>query len=202
MEGGSTTSIWGMRSLGINPSDGEEVLVRRDGSTTYEWSAAEQVVLGDTEPKAQGAFGFSVRYKNWNLYTTFTYKFGGQEYNQTLVEKVECAQIRDKNVDKRVFSQRWKQPGDHAKYKKIQTGNIVQMTRPTERFVQDNNVLTLNSLTLGYDFSQDILKKIGFGMLRLELGANELFRVSSVKYERGLSYPYARTMNISLTASF
>ena len=202
VEGGSTTSIWGMRSLGINPSDGEEVLVRQDGSTTYEWSAAEQVVLGDTEPKAQGAFGFSVRYKNWNLYTTFNYKFGGQEYNQTLVEKVECAQIRDKNVDKRVFSQRWKQPGDHAKYKKLQTGNIVQMTRPTERFVQDNNVLTLNSLTLGYDFSQDILKKIGFGMLRLELGANELFRVSSVKYERGLSYPYARTMNISLTASF
>ena len=68
--------------------------------------------------------------------------------------------------------------------------------------MQDNNVLTLNSLTLGYDFGQKILKKIGFGVLRLELGANELFRVSSVKFERGIDYPYARKMNISLKASF
>ena len=202
VEGGSTTSIWGMKSLGINPSDGEEVLVRRDGSTTYEWEAAEQVILGDTEPKVQGAFGFNVRYKNWSLYTTFLYKLGGQEYNSTLVNKVENARISSENVDKRVFSQRWKQPGDHAKYKKLQTKGVIQTTRPTERFVQDNNVLTLNSLTLGYDFGQKILKKIGFGVLRLELGANELFRVSSVKFERGIDYPYARKMNISLKASF
>lgn len=202
VEGGSTTSIWGMKSLGINPSDGEEVLVRRDGSTTYEWEAAEQVVLGDTESKVHGSFGFNVRYKNWSLYTTFSYEFGGQRYNETLVDRVENARIREENVDKRVLTQRWKQPGDHAKYKKLQTGEVVATTRPTERFVQDNNVLTLNSLTLGYDFGQDVLKKIGFGVLRLEFGANELFRLSSVKQERGLDYPYARTMNISLTASF
>lgn len=202
VEGGSTTSIWGMKSLGINPSDGEEVLVRRDGTTTYDWNAAEQVILGDTEPDIQGAFGFNVRYKNWSLYTTFMYEYGGQEYNETLVNKVECAQIRTSNVDKRVLTQRWKQPGDHAKYKKLSAKGVVRVTRPTERFVQNDNVLSLNSLTLGYDFGQNILKKIGFGLLRLELGANELFRVSTVKAERGLSYPYARNMNISLKASF
>ena len=39
-------------------------------------------------------------------------------------------------------------------------------------------------------------------MVRLELGANELFRLSTIKAERGLSYPFARTMDITLHVTF
>ena len=102
-----------------------------------------------------------------------------------------------------MFTERWKKPGDRAKYKAIQNGvNGVLTTNPTERFVQDYNVLTLNSLSLGYDFGDNFLKKMGFSMIRIEVGANDVFRCSSVKAERGLSYPYARTMNFSLRANF
>ena len=73
---------------------------------------------------------------------------------------------------------------------------------PTERFVQDYNVVTLNSITLGYDFDQELIKKAHLGMLRLEIGANDLLRISSVKAERGLSYPFARSVNFSIKATF
>ena len=33
-EGGSLTSIWGMQSLGINPSDGQETFLKKDGTIT------------------------------------------------------------------------------------------------------------------------------------------------------------------------
>ena len=92
-EGGSLTSIFGMRSLGIDPATGNEILLKRDGGQTQTWSSSEQVVLGNTEPDAQGTFGVNVTWKNWSLYATFMYEFGGEAYNQTLVDKVENANI-------------------------------------------------------------------------------------------------------------
>ena len=40
------------------------------------------------------------------------YEFGGEAYNQTLVDKVENANIYENNVDKRVLTERWQKPGD------------------------------------------------------------------------------------------
>ena len=39
-------------------------------------------------------------------------------------------------------------------------------------------------------------------MLRLEAGVNDIFNVSSVKRERGLSYPFARSVNFSVQVGF
>ncbi len=202
-EGTSTTAISVVKSHGIDPATGVEILEKRDGTLTTKWDSADQINYGDTEPDIQGSFGFNFRYKQLSLYATFMYEYGGQRYNQTLVNKVENADIYDNNVDKRVLSQRWKQPGDKAKFKKLESGkNAIVMTRASTRFVEDYNLLSLNSLTLGYDFSQRLLKKVGLSMLRFEVAANDLARFCTVKQERGLSYPYARTMNFSLKATF
>ncbi len=205
-EGASQTAIYGVRSLGIDPATGDEIFLNRDGEITKVWNVADQVVIGDREPTAQGSFGFNFRYKNFTLFSSFMYKFGGQEYNTTLVQKVENAQIYHENVDRRVFSERWKKPGDISMYKRIQDASDLsgtKYTRPTSRFIQDNNLVSLNSLTLGYDFrDQDWLKKAHIGMLRVELGSNNLFRISTVRQERGTSYPFARNVNFSVKASF
>ena len=112
VEGGSLTSIFGVRSLGINPADGKEIYLRPDGTITYDWNAADQVVVGNEEPKLQGTFGFNLRWKQFSLYSTFMYEFGGQRYNSTLVSKVENAHIQSSNVDRRVLTGRWQKPGD------------------------------------------------------------------------------------------
>ncbi|MCR9013148.1 SusC/RagA family TonB-linked outer membrane protein [Gabonibacter chumensis] len=212
VEGGSTTSIFGMRSLGIDPATGNEILVRQNGTLTDIWRSGEQVVLGNTEPDASGSFGLNVTYKNFNLYVTFLYEFGGQRYNQTLVDKVENADIYNDNVDKRVLTERWQKPGDKTKFRKLALRDpnnadhlSIPTTKPTERFVQNNNVLSLNSVTLGYDAHAEQykwLKRAGVSMLRFEIGAEELFNWSSIKAERGLNYPFARTMNLSLNLTF
>ena len=76
------------------------------------------------------------------------------------------------------------------------------VTRPTSRFVQDYNMLSFNSLTLGYDFDMAWMKKAHIGMLRVELSGNDLFHLSTVRIERGLDYPYSRSFSASLKASF
>ena len=199
-EGGSTTSIFAMRSLGIDPANGQELFITRNGVITHEWSGADQVIVGNTEPKGQGSFGLNASYKNFSLFASFMYEFGGQEYNSTLVSKVENADIQYSNVDKRVLTDRWQKPGDVTPLKDIKDRSTT--TKPSSRFVQDNNVLSLNALTLSYDFNSQLIKKIGLNVLRLEVSTNDLLRFSSIKQERGTSYPYAKTVNFTLRASF
>lgn len=201
-EGGSESSIFAMRSLGIDPATGEELFLTRDGKVTNIWNSAEQVVVGSIEPDAQGSFGVNARWKNFSIYATFMYEWGGQRYNQTLADRVEGVDIYESNGDRRVLTQRWQKPGDVAFFKKMEFGANIKATKATSRFVQDNNWMSLNSLTLGYDFDQKVLAPMHLTMLRFEVGCNELFRISTIKQERGLDYPYSRTVNFSLKASF
>ena len=149
VEGGSMNSIFCVPSLGINPADGQEVFVSRNGQLTKVWNASDQVAVGTTEPNAQGTFGFNVAYKQFSLYTSFMYEGGGQRYNQTLVDKVENVNVYTDNVDERVLTNRWTKPGDKAKYKSLVVGRDgVEDTKPTSRFVQDYNMLSWNSFEL------------------------------------------------------
>lgn len=199
-EGGSLTSLFAVRSLGIDPTNGKEIFLNRDGSVSYLWQASQEVIVGNTEPKAQGAFGLNMSYKNFSLFASFMYEFGGQLYNETLVNDVENADIKFKNVDKRVLTQRWQSPGDITQLKDIKDQNAT--TLPTSRFVQDNKVLSLNAVTLSYDFNKSFVKKLGLSMLQVEMSTNDIARFASIRQERGTSYPYARTVNFSLKANF
>lgn len=202
-EGTSKNDIWGVRSLGINPADGRELFLTPDGRLTRAWYAADCVVLGNTDPLAQGSFGFNFSYKQFSIYTTFMYEFGGQRYNQTLVDKVENVNVYTSNVDRRVLEDRWMKPGDNATYKAIGTNRQEpDITRSSSRFVQDYSSLSWNSLEIGYDFSPSFTKKLCMSMLRFTVGMNDIMHLSSVKMERGLSYPYARSVNFSIRASF
>ena len=55
---------------------------------------------------------------------------------------------------------------------------------------------------LQYNFPQPMIKPLGLQRLYLSAGAEDLFRITSAKYERGTSYPYSRSVNFSLSVTF
>ena len=199
-EGQSMTAIWAVRSMGIDPITGKEVFLKKDGTTTYDWSTDDQVVCGDNTPKFRGNFGGNLRYEGLELSLAFTYKFGGQIYNSTLVGKVENVDVLNNNVDKRVLTERWNTPGIPAKYKGITDYSI---TKPTSRFVQDLNEIVFSSVNVGYNFSKTKLVKEGpVEYLKVSFNMNDVARISSVKQEFGLSYPRARVFSFLVQARF
>ena len=200
-EGQSMTAIWAVQSLGIDPATGEELFLKKDGkTTTYDWSSDDYIVAGDSNPKYHGNFGLSGEYKGIGLTCSFSYKLGGDYYNQTLVDRVENVDIAN-NVDRRVLSDTWQQAGDVAKFKRITSSPTT--TYPTTRFVEKNNELQFASFSCYYDFKyQSWLQKIKLERLKLSFYMNDLFRVSTVKTERGLDYPYARSFSFQLSATF
>lgn len=200
VEGGSLTGIYAMRSLGIDPATGKELYMRRDGSTTFKWDPAENVLVGDTEPSMSGSFGLSAYWKGFTLDTYFMYEWGGQRYNQTLRTTIEMADILNSNCDRRVLSDRWIKPGDIARFRNIKDYNSV--TRPTSRLVQNYSYLNMSSLSVGYEFKRDMIRKLGLYRLKLQFNCRDLFTASSIQVERGLSSPYARAFTLSVNASF
>ena len=198
IEGQSMNSIWAVRSLGIDPATGHEVFLDRNGNKTTRWSAIDQVVCGDAMPKCTGTFGLNIDIKGIFLNAAFYYQLGGQIYNQTLVDRVENANIFF-NVDKRIYDAVWKQPGDRVSF----SYNPYVMTRPSSRFIQNLNELRLSSLNIGYDFKNNsFLKKIKLEQLKMSFYMNDVFRASTVKTERGLTYPFARSYSFSIQTTF
>ena len=70
-EGASLTSIWAVRSLGIDPTTGKEIFLNRDGTVADKWDATQEVVVGNTEPKCNGAFGVNMSYKKLDIVCFF-----------------------------------------------------------------------------------------------------------------------------------
>ena len=137
---------------------------------------------------------------------------GGHLYNNTLVNKVENVDIR-KNVDRRVFNGRWKEAGQITQFRRIVNNyedyplyhsalNEGNYTRATTRFVQKNNELNLSAVSLYYDLPRKYLKSIGFERLRVQANMNDVYKWSTIEIERGTSYPFARTLSLSLSATF
>ena len=197
-EGESMSAIKAVPSLGIDPTTGQELFMKKDGTITYTWDATDKVICGDSEPKVFGNVGTNLYWKGWNLNMVFKYDLGADYYNSTLAERVEGANPRY-NADRRVLNNRWKEPGQHALYKNIKEYTTTYIS---SRFVQKENTLQLTSLSLSYDLNREWIRKFGLNTMRLSFYMNDVFRASTVKNERGLNYPFQRSFVFGLNIGF
>lgn len=207
-DGMSMNTIWAVPSLGIDPANGREVFVGQDGHTTYTWRASDMVAAGISRPSYWGVFGLSGEYKGFGASVTARFLGGGQYYNQTLVDRIENIDM-NYNVDRRVLTGRWQEPGQIAEYRALgyrnytyPSGHETEMTRPSTRFVQNRRDLDISAVSAYYDFQSDLVRNLRMQRLRLAFNMNELGQFSTIRLERGLSYPFSRTFQFSLMATF
>ncbi|WP_455511253.1 SusC/RagA family TonB-linked outer membrane protein [Butyricimonas paravirosa] len=198
----STTGVYAVRSAGIDPATGNEIFIKKDGSYTYEWKQEDEVLIGDSNPKVQGAFQTSLVYKGFSFGASFTYKAGGLTQLSTLFNKVEnisSAQL-NYNQDKRALYDRWQKPGDKARFKRIDDTNSTNMS---SRFIEKENTFSCTSINIGYRTSSaEWLKHIGASAINFTAYMNDIFRISSIKEERGTSYPFERSVSFSIGINF
>lgn len=201
-EGQSTTTLYTVQSLGIDPVTGQEVYLTRDGKKTFKWNPVDKVPVGDTNPKVSGSIHTSVTWKDLSCNLAFSYKWGGITYNQTLVDKIENSNIAY-NMDRRAMSNRWKNVGDVSRYTKFVLGGA--NTPQSTRFIMDDDELKLSSVNVGYRMRNEkfgFLRKLNVDVLTLNFTTNDLFRLSRIRMERGLSYPFARSYTLSMSLLF
>ena len=86
-EGESTSALKVVKSAGIDPATGQEVFIKLNGERTFEYSADDKFVIGDTEPKFRGTVSTNLFYKGFSLYLLGRYECGEVQSRLRLRER-------------------------------------------------------------------------------------------------------------------
>ncbi|UKJ07680.1 SusC/RagA family TonB-linked outer membrane protein [Solitalea lacus] len=201
-DGYSPSDIWAAKSLGIDPGTGREMFLTSTGEYTFDYNKAAIQRIGNTDPLIQGIITNAIRIKGFNVNMSMRYSQRADIINTALFNKVEnisYAQL-SLNQDKRALYDRWQQSGDITQFKGI---SLTDATEMSSRFVQQENVFSFESISAGYTFENaKWVKNIGMSSLNFSAYTNDIVRISTVKRERGIEYPFARSVSFSLRASF
>ena len=201
-EGESTTTLYVVQSLGVDPVTGKEVYLKRDGTKTFVWDSNDKVPVGDTNPKISGTLSTSINWKDLSCSLGFTYKYGGIVYNQTLVDKIENQNVAY-NLDRRAGEGRWEEPGDVTSY--VGFSPTGAGTPASTRFIMEDNEIRFATINVGYRLKGDKFRFLRFAnidVMALNFTTNDIARISRIKMERGLDYPFARSYTLSLSLIF
>lgn len=199
--GADPDDIWAVKSAGIDPSTGRELFYDKEGNYTYDFSYDNEVICGNTRPKIEGVIGTSLNYKGFSVSMNFRYQTGASVFNEALFNKVENISVSglNKNQDKRALYERWQNPGDKVRFKDIANAASTPMS---SRFIQKENVLSMESVYVGYEFYEGWIKKIGLSNLKIQASMRDVFRASTIKSKRGTLYPFARSLELGLSFNF
>lgn len=132
------------------------------------------VYLGNSNPKIDGGFGTTIRYKRFTLNAFFNFRVGNKviNYGRMYAENMYSTDNQSKAVN-----WRWRMDGDITNIPRAlyQYG---YNWLGSDRFVEDGSFLRMKQLTLNYSFDPAKLKKYGLRQLALSLTFNNIFTIT------------------------
>ncbi|MGQ1785659.1 SusC/RagA family TonB-linked outer membrane protein [Saccharicrinis sp. GN24d3] len=210
-QGYSTSTIWGIKWVGIDPATGRDLL-EKDGeiydAATYNniFSAVDWVPIGNRQPDFYGGFSTSFSYRNnLKLSVRGSYKYGVDKMvDDELIAKYNITVNRNLSVNAYDY---WKQPGDIATQPAVTSDN--PPISNYNKYVYDASHFKINNISLSY-----ILPVAKMNIFLDNLVVN--FDVSNVATfykdkspygKNGIKefyylYPQARTWSLGIKASF
>ena len=129
------------------------------------------VYLGNSNPKAQGGFGCTFRYKKWTLRTSFTYRWDVDVVNSSRMGYENMASFENQS---RAVNWRWRKDGDITEIPRAVYGNNAYNYLGSDRYVEDASYIRLSYLQLSYSFEPEWLKKVGLKNLNVFFSADNL----------------------------
>ena len=132
------------------------------------------VYLGNSNPKFDGGFGATLRWKRLTLNMFFNYRVGGKIINYGRMDAENMYSTNNQSI---ATNWRWRKDGDMTEIPRAlyQYGyNYLG----SDRFVEDGSFLRFKQLTLSYSFDPKMLKKAHLNTLNLSLTLNNLLTVT------------------------
>lgn len=182
------------------------------------------VKSGKLDPDFSGGFSTMLRYKNISLSTQFAMAFGNQKRLPPFYN-ANGAPTPEQNVP-RILLDRWKQPGDelHTNVPAIPPGNPrrieiplpvmtnytqtpYQLYNQSDYMVANADFIRCRQLSIGYEFSQDLLKKVHIKRLSTSFSLTNPFLVTFDDAWRGYDpetagWPARRVTSLSFNMTF
>ncbi len=204
-EGEPINSLYGYEYWGVNPANGAPVYYKGDGSLVqidyntgsyYVFdesnpgdmsqasslsSSEDRKLLGQTTPKYFGGWNNTLTYKNFDLSFLFRFSGGNKIFNYTRRELL----TQEFNNNSTEILGRWQSPsnpGDGVTPMLWAAGNgVVNNNVLTSRFVEKGDFISLDNITLGYNFDRELLERASIDALRIYVAAQNVFMITDYK---------------------
>lgn len=163
---------------GVNPDNGE-ALWYKDASkteTTNRYSEARPFKQGSALPKFYAGLTNTFTYKNIGFSFMWYLNYGNKVYDfwGRFTGSDGSARLNDRgNMARRVYDNRWQQPGDITDIPKMVWGNTQSgsSSQHSTRFLYDGTYLRLRDVTLSYSLPESVIEKLNVSNLRFYVKA-------------------------------
>ncbi len=186
-EGRDMDDLWMAEWAGVDPETGSPQWYKtdKDGQRVLTSSYNEansndsRVYLGSAAPTLTGGFNTNASWKGLTLSASFVYSVGGKLYasGRELLDSDGAYDTYNQMVLKKGWT-RWENPGDVATHPKPVNGGNANSNKPSSRYLEDADYLTMRNLTLAYNFPDRWLAPTGIKGLTLSFSADNLFTIS------------------------
>lgn len=198
--GYSVGSLYGAKTVGINPENGRRIFVNRNGELVQysyavapgekNWtyldgrpaaaiSSADFQVLANALPTWYGGFSNNLRFDQFDLNLNFTYAGGYYVQNGTRATLLDS---RFYNNSSEVLD-RWTTPGQQTSVPRQIYGDVISSGNsfPISANVEKADFLRLESVSLGYTFPSQSFGKSGISSIRVYAAVFNAFLITGYK---------------------
>jgi hypothetical protein len=175
-EGHPLGEFYGYQWGGVDPTNGNVYYIGADGNPTFDPTEADKRIIGDANPDFIYGFTNNLRYKNFSLNVFFQGSQGNDILNAT---RFDTESMMDSRNQTTAVLNRWQAEGDITNVPRVETNGLTKNSEISSHYVEDGSYLRLKALTIGYDFDQNLLGKIGISALKLYATGENLFTITN-----------------------
>lgn len=206
--GGALGERFDVRYAGVNPANGNELFLDRNGNLTENpnpdsdriWSGINSI------PESQGSLSFNLDYKGFFFQTQFNYVLGVDQLDFDYAALMDVTSISQFNLSADLLRS-WTPTNRVTDVPTIQPGSNVG-NFASNRFLADKDHVRLRFATFGYNFPKSTLSKTGLSTLRLFVNGENL--VTFTKFRgfdaasrlTGREYPTPVTYSLGVEIGF
>ncbi len=172
---------------GADPQNGDALYYKNtpkagggmDRTTTNDYNAATDVVIGNPNPKFIYGFSNTITYKGIDLDVLLQGVSGNQIYNGggQYMSSSGSNGYDNQTTDQLSY---WKKPGDITNVPEPRLF-YPNGTDPSSRYVSNGSYLRVKSVSLGYSLPASLIKKAKLDRVRIYVRAQNLFTITKYK---------------------
>lgn len=170
--------FYGRKYAGVDPANGDALYLKADGTTTNDYTAAVDTIIGNPNPDYYGGFNNRFSYKGFDLDVQIQFVKGPDLYNSAgFFQSVNGDYFDNQTIDQLNY---WKKPGDitDIPQPRLYSSNGAGKS---SRWVQDGSYLRVKTVNLGYNLSRNIVKRARIETARIFIAAINLFTFTDYK---------------------
>lgn len=222
-EGKPMLSFYGFEWAGVNETNGRNVwyvngatpttgdFLYNGRGATYNYNAANRIIIGDGTPDVLGGFNTDFEYKGISLSLLFNYKIGGQIYDGAYKDVADDGYYWERIRAQSYFENMWTPTNTSGTLPKLDGNDLTDPMQYSTRQLHSATFLRLKNVLLAYRLPNQLVSKVGASSARIYFNGSNLLTFAKYKEAdpevgnystRGWETPFGKTYTFGLEFSF